>query len=63
MQRYGVGGRGRRGAIRDLMRATSHHPRWLTSPRQLVRAATAIVAPTIVVTRVKRFFMARKRYF
>ena len=62
-QRYRPGGHGRAGAVRDVMRATSFDRRWLLSPRQLVRAATAIVAPTIVIVRVKRFFMARKRYF
>ncbi len=62
-QRYRPGGHGRGGAIRDLLRAISFDRRWLVSPRQLVRAAAAIVAPTIVIIRVKGFFMARKRYF
>ena len=63
MQRYGVGGRGRRGAIQDLMRATYHHPRWLTSPRQLTRAVTAVLAPKWLIVRVKSALMARMRYF
>ena len=63
MQRYGVGGRGRRGAIRDLMRATYHHPRWLSSPRQLTRAVTAVLAPKWLIVRVKSGLMARMRYF
>ena len=63
MQRYAVGGRGRRGAIRDLMRATYHHPRWLSSPRQLVRAGAAVLAPAFLIVQTKRMFMARMRYF
>ena len=63
MQRYAVGGRGRRGAVRDLMRATYHHPRWVFSPRQLTRAAAAVLAPTWLIVRMKQRFMARMRYF
>jgi glycosyltransferase involved in cell wall biosynthesis len=63
MQRYLPGGRGRSGAIRDLLRATYHDPRWLLSLRQVTRAAGAVLAPAWVITRVKRQFMARQRYF
>ena len=63
MQRYVEGGRGRVGAIRDLLRAVYHHPRWLLSPRQLTRAAAAVFAPSAVVLRLKRRFMEKRRYF
>jgi len=63
MQRYGAGGRGRPGAVRDLLRATYHHPRWLLSPRQLTRAAAALLAPRSLIVRLKSRFMAQIRYF
>jgi hypothetical protein len=63
MQRYGAGGRGRYGAVRDLLRATYHHPRWLLSPRQLTRAGVALLAPTWLIVRMKSRFMAEMRYF
>lgn len=63
MQRYVEGGRGRRGAIRDLLRATYHHPHWVLSPRQLMRAAAAVLAPTWLIARMKARFMARMRSF
>ncbi len=61
--RYRAGGHGRVGAIRDIVRATFLDPRWLLSPRQLVRAGAAIVAPSALIVRIKRYFMARERYF
>lgn len=63
MQRYLPGGGGRTGAIRDLLRAVYHDPRWLLSPRQLLRAGSAIVAPRAAIVRMKRAFMDRGRYF
>ena len=63
MQRYLNGGRGRTGAIRDLMRATYHDPRWVLSLRQLTRAGAAVVAPAWLIARLKRRFMERQRYF
>jgi glycosyltransferase involved in cell wall biosynthesis len=63
MQRYVPGGRGRTGAIRDLLRATYHDPRWLLSFRQLARAGTAVFAPGRLIGRLKRQFMERQRYF
>jgi glycosyltransferase involved in cell wall biosynthesis len=63
LQRYRTGGHGRYGAVRDLVRATYHHPRWLLSPRQLARAAAALVAPTSLIVRLKSRFMAEMRQF
>ena len=63
MQRYVSGGRGRGGALRDLLRAVYHDPRWLLSPRQLARAGAAIVAPSSLILRLKRRFMEQRRYF
>ena len=63
MHRYLDGGRGRSGAIRDLLRATYHDPRWLLSGRQLARATAAVVAPAALIARVKRRFMDRGRFF
>ena len=63
MQRYIVGGHGRRGAVRDLLGATYRYPRWLLSPRQLTRAVVALLAPTWLLIRLKSRFMARMRYF
>jgi len=63
MQRYRLGGRGRVGALRDLVRATYHHRRWILSPRQLVRAAAALAAPRWLIMRMKDRYMSRERYF
>jgi glycosyltransferase involved in cell wall biosynthesis len=63
MQRYLPGGRGRTGAIRDLLRATYHDPSWMLSFRQLVRAGAAVIAPGALIARLKRHFMERQRYF
>jgi glycosyltransferase involved in cell wall biosynthesis len=63
MHRYLDGGRGRVGAVRDLLRATYHDPRWLVSGRQLARATAAVVMPARVLAGLKQRFMARGRYF
>ena len=63
MQRYLTGGHGRRGAVRDLLRATYHDPRWLLSPRQLARAGAAVLAPSALILRLKRRFMEQRRFF
>jgi hypothetical protein len=63
MHRYLEGGRGRIGAVRDLLRATYHDPRWLISSRQLARGTAAVVAPAGVLAELKQRFMARGRYF
>jgi hypothetical protein len=58
MHRYLDGGRGRVGAVRDLLRATYHDPRWLVSGRQLARATAAVVMPARVLAGLKQRFMA-----
>jgi glycosyltransferase involved in cell wall biosynthesis len=63
MHRYLEGGKGRSGAIRDLLRATYHDQRWLLSGRQIARAGAAVVAPSALIARVKQRFMARGEYF
>lgn len=63
MQRYRLGGMGRVGAIRDLVRATYHDRRWILSPRQLLRAAAAVLAPRWLIVRMKDRYMSRARYF
>lgn len=63
MQRYRLGGRGRVGALRDLVRATYHDRRWMLSPRQVVRSAVALIAPRWLIIRMKDRYMSRARYF
>jgi glycosyltransferase involved in cell wall biosynthesis len=63
MHRYLDGGQGRRGALRDLLRATYHDPRWPLNGRQLVRATAALVAPGSLIVRVKRRYLEAGGYF
>ena len=63
MHRYRPGGRGRVGAVSDLLRATYQAPGWPFSVRQLTRAAAAVLAPSFLISRIKEGFMARGRYF
>ena len=63
MHRYLDGGQGRSGALRDLLRAAYHDPHWLLNSRQLARAAAALIAPSVVIARVKRRFQETGSYF
>jgi glycosyltransferase involved in cell wall biosynthesis len=55
-QRYLPGGRGRHGALADLRRAFGWDRLWFLSPRQAVRAAMAVGAPSRVIVQAKDRF-------
>ena len=55
-QRYLPGGRGLRGALADLRRASELDRLWFLSPRDALRAALAIGAPRSLIVRAKDRF-------
>ena len=61
--RYLPDGAGRRAALDNVARAFRQDPFWFTDPRQTVRALTAVLAPTWLITWTKDRFQASGRTF
>lgn len=61
--RYLPDGAGRRAALGDVARAFRQDPLWFTDPRQIVRALSALFAPTWLIIRTKDRFRAQGRTF